>query len=612
MISNSDRLTRLVENHIEKALLAAAGLFTLWVAYGYACRGANRCQFEGRGLTASQLNPEILASARRLEAAVRTAAPGEVRREAFSQELRRRFAAGLFDAADAATPPLQPALPALADWGRPLEPVGASGDAQPARKLALVEPLPPGQPAVRTGRSMIRREGAAPVETAWVSVAAIYDVQRQRADLERAGYAAPRAAVHVADVELQRQELLPGGAWSAWTPVPVESSRRPPEPIFDAASGALLNRDSLDDALAALKGQQEALMQPAFPTVAVGDTWELPPLAGFSIESVADPGPDATTQRPPRPRPPPVKPHPPRPTGASPTSPPRGASADGHDDEAPPSGELPGLAAARQRAVADLRRAGEAIRQRDYVAARAALRRIVDSADAPETFKAQARRLLARVEREAAAAAAAQPVPWVCTPGGAPAVWRHDLGVEGGRTYRYRMRVWLWNSYVGRAAALTNPSEAHLTAVPGAWSQPSDPVTAAPRTCFFVTRPAANRPGAASVEVWRWLDGEWIRQRFEVAAGDEIGGVRKVPRYREGGGGVFASVDFSTGAVVTDIRSEPLRIRVPARGGGFTQRAVESLVLTYVDPGDGQIKERAAELDRSDPIRNRLKEDELP
>lgn len=190
------------------------------------------------------------------------------------------------------------------------------------------------------------------------------------------------------------------------------------------------------------------------------------------------------------------------------------------------------------------------------------------------------------------------------------AVWFHDDTVEAGKTYRYRMRVNLWNRYVGRTKAVVNPADATRTEIVGAWSEPSDPITVTPETYFFVNGPVAGKSGAAGLDVWRWREGKWLKERFNVEVGDVIGGVKKVKvGVDDEGKDERADVDFTTGAVVLDLRfDEEVNERLAGKEGFKTTKR-KSLVLTYLDPADGQVKQRVQAFDQGDPLRKKLEED---
>ena len=103
-----------------------------------------------------------------------------------------------------------------------------------------------------------------------------------------------------------------------------------------------------------------------------------------------------------------------------------------------------------------------------------------------------------------------------------------------------------------------------------------------------------------------------MKERFNVAIGDVIGGdVKDVKTgdYDDEGEEVKKDVDFTTDAVVLDLRfDEPVKERWPQKDGAFSYRDKTSTVLVYLDPADGQVKERAQVFDRRDPIRKQLED----
>lgn len=193
----------------------------------------------------------------------------------------------------------------------------------------------------------------------------------------------------------------------------------------------------------------------------------------------------------------------------------------------------------------------------------------------------------------------------------APAVWYHDTTVEPGKTYRYRMRVNLWNRYVGRIHNVADEQDAKRTTISGEWSIPSAPVTVAPETYFFV-RSANESSGTARVDVWRWIDGFWRKASFEVAVGDVIAGKDRVEVYVKQGEQWVPEdkeFEFDTGAIVLDIQYDvPVLARRVTNNAAFDYRETDSVVITYIDPADGQVKQRIAAYDRYDPKRDELEE----
>ena len=106
-------------------------------------------------------------------------------------------------------------------------------------------------------------------------------------------------------------------------------------------------------------------------------------------------------------------------------------------------------------------------------------------------------------------------------------VWALDGTAQPGETYRYRLRVNLWNPYVGRPGLLANADGASDAVLLGRWSEPSAPITVAPDVRFFVCGGRQDKR-LATVEVWKWHLGGWLAERFQVGVGDVIGAVRQV------------------------------------------------------------------------------------
>ncbi|MEM1209070.1 MAG: hypothetical protein AAGI54_07360 [Planctomycetota bacterium] len=121
-------------------------------------------------------------------------------------------------------------------------------------------------------------------------------------------------------------------------------------------------------------------------------------------------------------------------------------------------------------------------------------------------------------------------------------VWAHDLTVEPGRTYRYRVVVTVRNPLFRKTSVpaaqkeenffrLTlGPSAEELAATAdpgndastGVWS---NPVTIEPELYYFLVGSQAR---TARVEVWRVYDGRWRDALFQVTPGDPIGGTAEI------------------------------------------------------------------------------------
>lgn len=511
-----------------------------------------------------------------------------------------------------------------------------------------------------TGRTEESRP--TPVEKPWVTVATYFDRKAQQDALVSAGYPQYRARVYVTGVDVQRQELRADGAWSDWQDVQPSSSMprvNIPSPVIDEATGSIRNRDEIDRVFDIVQANQHRILQPAFFAIDAGDEWVTPPLEGYEPE-------EEEAEAPPRPRPPPqqrseARPPPQqRPTtggggsvrggggsvrgGGGDTV---GSGGGGRTQARPPVEDPRTRREQEQIADADLKEARDAFRERELGVARTKAQGVIDNGYAKKATRDAAEKLLKDVEAAEAKLAsqgggrrgmvggdvggvvsdtsgsvrggamagarggAAQPMQveeLVTHPTtDAPAVWFHDDSVEAGKTYRYRMRVNIWNRYVGQPRALKNPADAQKTVLTGEWSDPGEPVTTIPGSYFFVKGPRAGNE-AASIEVWKFMAGSWRKESFDVSVGDVIGGVKRVRSGDEDDPRSRVDVDFSTGAVVLDLRfNDRIKVRnAPSKDGSISYRELQSLVLVYFDPADGQVKEKNAISDKDDPMRKKL------
>ncbi|MHC4274575.1 MAG: hypothetical protein ACYSUR_13025 [Planctomycetota bacterium] len=147
----------------------------------------------------------------------------------------------------------------------------------------------------------------------------------------------------------------------------------------------------------------------------------------------------------------------------------------------------------------------------------------------------------------------------------------HDLTVEPGRTYHYRVTVKVFNPFFGKKRNLVESQE-HLAesfTLESAASPWSDPVRVNPALRVFITRAAppgargAGALGRATAEVYRFYDGRHWMEKFTVPAGGYIGGIKAV-KLPDGQGTV--EVDFRTDLFVLDIVADIDDGTVPGRG----------------------------------------------
>jgi hypothetical protein len=176
-------------------------------------------------------------------------------------------------------------------------------------------------------------------------------------------------------------------------------------------------------------------------------------------------------------------------------------------------------------------------------------------------------------------------------------VWAHDLSIEPGKTYRYRLVVSVLNPLYRQKRIddtlreenynklALGPDPAELDA--SSWSAP---VRVDSEHYFFMVKGSAQSQ-TARVEVWEVYDGRWVFEEFEVRPGDPIGRVVEKKLHS----GVQQKLDMNVGMVVVDL--------VPTAGSGFRAAGVRML---YLDPQSNRIADRTVEDDRNNPDRIRL------
>ncbi|MFG0273647.1 MAG: hypothetical protein ACF8QF_01185 [Phycisphaerales bacterium] len=192
-------------------------------------------------------------------------------------------------------------------------------------------------------------------------------------------------------------------------------------------------------------------------------------------------------------------------------------------------------------------------------------------------------------------------------------VWGHDLEVEGGRTYEYRLRVLVNNPLFGFANNLAEESRAAAEepVLASEWSAWTSPVSVDRDLYWFATRASEGGRQAVgvvapttTVEVYRFYYGFWRRDEARIRIGDPIAASiniaeRELPIFRierpESGGPAFVagqelisqSLLTSTGSLLLDVRpaavqtgrERPLGVVVREPGGELaTRRPADDLV----------------------------------
>jgi hypothetical protein len=142
--------------------------------------------------------------------------------------------------------------------------------------------------------------------------------------------------------------------------------------------------------------------------------------------------------------------------------------------------------------------------------------------------------------------------------------WAHDDTVEAEKTYRYRLRLGVFNPIAGieQVAGQDEPQK-NKAILWSDFSEPSESVEIPPKLCFFA-REIQEATKTVTVTVSRYVLGYWYSADFKVKTGETIGNVAKVepskaqsPKAESPKAAeqltIPQQVDYATGAVLVDV-----------------------------------------------------------
>ena len=181
-------------------------------------------------------------------------------------------------------------------------------------------------------------------------------------------------------------------------------------------------------------------------------------------------------------------------------------------------------------------------------------------------------------------------------PKGRPADWKgspqavdrliplmaHDLDVEPGHSYVYRVRYEILNPSAGVPADMKDGKDANRLTVFSDWSPPSRSVEVTSDLVFFLTQ-ADPKKKDVMVTVFKKTRTGWKDQEYKVKVGEAIGQKEKAGKNK--------GTDFSTGVICVDLDFARLD---PAPGGKKT------VAMVYVDPADGKLRQKYLSRDLKD------------
>jgi hypothetical protein len=136
--------------------------------------------------------------------------------------------------------------------------------------------------------------------------------------------------------------------------------------------------------------------------------------------------------------------------------------------------------------------------------------------------------------------------------------WAHDDTVEGGKNYRYRIRLGVFNPVVGTNSFKEEDEDLKNKII--LWSEFSDveKIVKVPEKLYFFPRDVKDTARIVTVDVARYKLGYWYIKDFAVKPGEDIGKVADFqPVVVENRRTVMPvapqTIDYSTGAVLVDL-----------------------------------------------------------
>jgi hypothetical protein len=185
--------------------------------------------------------------------------------------------------------------------------------------------------------------------------------------------------------------------------------------------------------------------------------------------------------------------------------------------------------------------------------------------------------------------------------------WVHDAragSIESGKTYQYRIRPVIANLLAAHPERFREPQQAREYFIPGVWSDPIE-VSLPPDMWFFVTSKDPKRK-EVGVEFFRWFEGIWVksprREKFAIGASMKLEARTVVPG-DEPGTTERPTVEYSARAKIVDIDfNRTYRERKKGKGRDGVRFADASKACCIVMYGaDGRLYERFVATDKKDP-----------
>jgi hypothetical protein len=163
-------------------------------------------------------------------------------------------------------------------------------------------------------------------------------------------------------------------------------------------------------------------------------------------------------------------------------------------------------------------------------------------------------------------------------------VWVHDVTVQAGKTYRYKLRYVISNPVAGTTNLCKNSADADVAYLTSADSKWSDEINVESDTNFY----AIDNKHGIRFDIFKWNKGVWQKQTVQANPGDRVGSTEAAVNDP-------TKTDFDTGWTLVDVRDDP---------AGNSENKIIVLVSDT-----GAVKQKQISIDRqSERYRQLLKE----
>lgn len=589
-----------IERHLDKAILAVAGLVLLWVVFSYLIMSPNQAEYGGEALGPGELYSRMESEARSKLMELQNTGPEE--------EVVEDTQGPIDDPSKKRSP---------IDTDPKLKPTFATAFVPPGITVPDIEEtlsgdvilasiLPLRKPLLTQGKALVdlpapqptrvgAPEGAAdrdqattafPPERRWVTLWTFLNRKAQRDLFEKAGYDFARQKIMVARVDLERQEMRPDGTWGEpqlvqpYDPAPIIGFKRELSVLNTGGTASVSEADlrHIEEIRRLIEERegQHMVLRPEFQAFLQTADWRWQPPQELTGDK------NLVWQK-------------------------YGVRLYDLTDDALKNYAKPvntGAATGRTYYLDALKQAKEFLEKKEYLKAYEELNKFEGATDAGN-YARQAdelrakhqqdfQRAIQQHEQDLARQATALEVYYGDD---VDPVWINDLAVEPGKRYRYRVRPVLLNSYAGLPAFLKNAQDGGKVLLEGDWSAWSADILVQPDTYMFFTG-ADEQLRSATVYLHQWSAGLWQNTNGTFGIGDRIKAER-------------GNVSYEYDGVVADLEFGRAFSKRDERSGTVSYQETQTPALTLVS-AVGRVEERLAEQDNTERgrLRDQLKREE--